>query len=96
MIDEFFITLVAICEPKVLPCDIHVIGTRLKMDSWLVNSEGSIWVFYQNSFTCNHVKESSQHLSLKVTSQLLSSPVYFFLSMQSALSRSAPCFGQLY
>ncbi|XP_027096071.1 uncharacterized protein [Coffea arabica] len=76
LIDELSIPLLAICEPKTSPCDIHLIGARLKMECWLVNSHGSIWVFFQKSFTCDRVGESAQHLSLKVTSQLLPSPVY--------------------
>ncbi|XP_027170444.1 uncharacterized protein LOC113770234 [Coffea eugenioides] len=47
------------------------------MDSWMVNSQRSIWVFFKNSFDCAFVGESSQHLSLKITSQLLSGPIYF-------------------
>ncbi|XP_027167230.1 uncharacterized protein LOC113767361 [Coffea eugenioides] len=45
------------------------------MDSWLVNREGSIWVFYQNCFHCEHVGEAPQHLTLKLTSQFC--PIYF-------------------
>ena len=47
------------------------------MDSWLVNRKGTIWVFCQKGFFCEYVGESPQHLTLKLTSQLLSTPVYF-------------------
>ena len=67
----------AICEPKALPCDIHVFGARLRMDSWMVNSQRSIWVFFKNSFDCAFVGESSQHLSLKIHSHIVDGPMIF-------------------
>ena len=77
IIDEYSVQLVAICEPKVSPYDIRLICARLKMNSWLVNREGSIWVLYQNYFHCERVGQSPQYLILKLTSQLLSGPIYF-------------------
>ena len=50
---------------------------QLKMDRCVVNSERSLWVFYQNSFVCEQVGESSQHLSMKVQSQLFPNPMVF-------------------
>ena len=77
LIDEFSIPLVAICEPKALPRDIHLFSARLRMDSWIMNNQGSIWVFYKNSFDCSLVGESSQHVSLKIISPIFPVPVYF-------------------
>ncbi|XP_071940073.1 uncharacterized protein [Coffea arabica] len=47
------------------------------MDGWTVNREGSVWVFYQAGFQCAQVGESPQHMSLRISSQVLSAPVYF-------------------
>ena len=77
IISEFSIQLVAICEPKALSCDIRMICARLKMDGWMVNREGSVWVFYQAGFQCVQVGDSPQHISLRISSQVLLAPVYF-------------------
>nr|XP_027062778.1 uncharacterized protein LOC113689154 [Coffea arabica] len=76
LISEFSIQLVAICEPKVSTCDIQMLCAHLKMEGWMVNREGSIWIFNQNGFQCAPIGESPQHLSLKISPQALSAPVY--------------------
>lgn len=47
------------------------------MDRCVVNREGSLWVFYQNSFSREPTGESSQSLSIKIQLQLLATPVVF-------------------
>ena len=47
------------------------------MDDCIVNSEGSLWVFYQISFVCEQVGGSSHYLSMKVQSQLFPNPMVF-------------------
>ena len=54
-----------------------MICAHLNIDSWMVNKEGSIWVFYKDGFQCAPVGKSSQHLSLRISPQVLSVPIYF-------------------
>nr|XP_027098875.1 uncharacterized protein LOC113718155 [Coffea arabica] len=47
------------------------------MDSVIVNSCGSVWVFYDRSVSCNVVGESDQHVSVQIQSTLFVAPVIF-------------------
>ena len=77
LIAESSLQLVAICEPKVCVGDIQWIRLNLRMDRCITNSEGSIWVFYPNSLVCDHLGESSQHLSLNIQSPMVDGPMVF-------------------
>nr|XP_027120471.1 uncharacterized protein LOC113737437 [Coffea arabica] len=57
--------------------DVQLFRVKLNMDGCIVNSEGSLSVFFQKSLVCEHIGESSQHLSIKIHSQLLSEPMVF-------------------
>ncbi|XP_027184038.1 uncharacterized protein LOC113782345 [Coffea eugenioides] len=50
------------------------------MDSVIVNSCGSVWVFYDRSVSCNVVGESDQHVSVQIQSTLFVAPVIFFFA----------------
>ena len=41
----------------------------------MVNSSGSRWTFWSNLISCDFVGDSDQHLSIKIQSQLLISPI---------------------
>lgn len=43
---------------------IHDIRRRLGFDAALANTNGNIWIFHQNSFSCELLLESDQHLSV--------------------------------
>nr|XP_027071629.1 uncharacterized protein LOC113696407 [Coffea arabica] len=50
---------------------------RLHMDQAICNSRGDIWVLYKSSILCSLVGESSQHMSLYLSSLLFERPITF-------------------
>ena len=61
------------------------------MDSALINSMRSIWVFFLSLVSCDFVGESDQHLFIKIYSLLLPSPMAF--SFVHAKCTMAKCEG---
>lgn len=74
--------MVAICELKVDLSKFQHTHMKIGMDTGLKNSSGSVWLFFQNSFSCSVVGESDQHFLVKIWTLYFSSP--FILSFVHA------------